>query len=731
MKYFNKIRTSGANILVVDDTPENLQLLVRILKEMDYQVRPASNGPNALAGVKAEPPDLILLDIKMPDMSGYEVCKQLKSDEHTQDIPVIFTSALNEVIDKVKAFSVGGVDFITKPFQAEEVLARVQTHLYLRYLQKQLEAQNENLHKEIAERRQAEADLQQLNDELDQKVRANASLRSEADVSSALVQVSKKLLSADHDIDKIVSLILDCAKKLTQSEHGYVSAVDTKTSNNIAYTFTDMKPDQCKVENQDIVFQSGSEGKYKALWKHSLYTEPFYTNEPGSHFAPDGHIPLHGFLCVPVKTKEQSAGQITIANPAKNYEDKDLDIIERLGELYTLAIQHQQYEKNKEKLQSQLRQAQKLESIGVLAGGIAHDFNNILFPMIGFLEMMLDDIPGDSPLYDRLNKVLAGAKRASDLVRQILTFSRESANDPRPLKIQSIIKEVSNLIQSTLPATIEIRQYADSNCAPVMADPTHIHQVIMNLVTNAYHAMQEKGGMLEISLKETDLEFDDLKDLGMKPGPYVCLSVSDTGMGMDRAVSEKIFDPYFTTKEKGKGTGLGLAVVHGIVRTCGGDIRVYSEPGKGSVFHVYLPSIKTGTGWLAPETTAPISTGDEHILLVDNENEIVEMGQQLLERLGYQVTSRTSSIEAMEAFRANPDRFDLVITDLTMPNMTGFQLSQKLLEIRPGIPIVLCTGFSEQITEETAKAMGIREYVMKPLVKSELAKIIRKVLDGD
>lgn len=386
-------------------------------------------------------------------------------------------------------------------------------------------------------------------------------------------------------------------------------------------------------------------------------------------------------------------------------------------------------EEEKEELQSQLLQAHKMESIGTLAGGIAHDFNNILFPMVGFAELMRDDLPKDSRLRENIKEILLGAKRAGDLVKQILTFSRQTDQVLKPLKVQFIIKEVLKLTRSTLPSTIQIQEEISNDCGLVMADGTQIHQIAMNLITNSYHAMPETGGKLAVALKEVELGIDDLKDPLMVPGPYACLTVTDTGTGIEKHILDRMFDPYFTTKEKEKGTGLGLAVVHGIVKSYGGDIRVYTEPGKGTTFHVYLPIIQTEAEGLKVEVTRPIPKGSERILIVDDEEQIVRMEKQMLEGLGYHVTARTSSIEALEAFRAVPANFDLVITDMTMPNMTGVQLAQSLLAIKPDIPIVICTGFSEKINEDRAKEEGIKEFVMKPIVKRELAEKIRKVLD--
>ncbi|MCD4719287.1 MAG: PAS domain-containing protein, partial [Desulfobacula sp.] len=346
------------------------------------------------------------------------------------------------------------------------------------------------------------------------------------------------------------------------------------------------------------------------------------------------------------------------------------------------------------KLESQLRQAQKMESIGTLAGGIAHDFNNILFPIFGYLEMILEDVPEDSPLHGQLEEVFNGAQRARDLVQQILTFSRQSDHELKPLKIQIVIREALKLLRSSIPTTIKISQDIKNDCGLVMADPIHIHQIIMNLCTNAFHAMEETGGKLTVTLKEVELTIDDLKDPTMIPGPHVCLIVVDTGHGMEQRMIDRIFDPYFTTKEKGKGTGLGLAVIHGIVKEYAGHISVYSEPGKGTEFKIYLPVIQARKEAAKNEIDLPIQKGNESVLLVDDQDAVVQMERKMLERLGYKVTIRNSSIDALEAFRANPDNFDLVITDMTMPNMTGDKLAAELIKIRPDISIILCTGFS-------------------------------------
>ncbi len=391
--------------------------------------------------------------------------------------------------------------------------------------------------------------------------------------------------------------------------------------------------------------------------------------------------------------------------------------------------EHKKAEKKNSVLESQLQQSQKMESIGTLAGGIAHDFNNILFPVFGYLEMILEDIPKDDPMRDNLEEIFNGAQRARDLVKQILTFSRQSDHELKPLKTQLVIREALKLLRSSIPSTIKMNENINKGCGLVMADPTHIHQIVMNLCTNAFHAMEESGGKLNVTLDEIQLTIDDLKSPAMAPGPHICLMVSDTGHGMEQHIIDRIFDPYFTTKPTGKGTGLGLAVIHGIVKDYGGHINIYSEPGKGSEFKIYLPVIQTSKTIVKTENDSPLQKGNERVLLVDDENSIVQLEKKMLERLGYQVTVRINSLYALELFRDKPDNFDLVITDMTMPNLTGDKLAGELIKIRPEIPIILCTGFSETMSEAKAAYLGIKGFLLKPIVTKDLSQKIREVLD--
>jgi PAS domain S-box-containing protein len=381
------------------------------------------------------------------------------------------------------------------------------------------------------------------------------------------------------------------------------------------------------------------------------------------------------------------------------------------------------------KMEAQLQTAQKMEAIGTLAGGIAHDFNNILFGVIGYTEIALSEIEKDTTLYENLQEVLLAGERAKDLVKQILTFSRQTEQDRKPVQVKTIVKEVLKLLRASLPTTIEIRQEIKSDSL-VLADPTQIHQILMNLCTNAEHAMRDKGGVLDIMLSDVELDRDFAAGHpDIEPGTFARLTVSDSGHGIPSHSLDRIFDPFFTTKNSSEGTGMGLSVVHGIVGSNGGTITVSSESGQGSTFDVYLPVIERSVDpQIIDEEFIP--TGTERILFVDDEQTIVNIGQQILESLGYDVTTRTSSKDALELFKTQANTFDLVITDMTMPKMTGDILTRELIRIKPDIPVILCTGFSAKMDDQKAKTQGIKAFILKPIVKREIAEIIRKVLDG-
>ena len=384
-------------------------------------------------------------------------------------------------------------------------------------------------------------------------------------------------------------------------------------------------------------------------------------------------------------------------------------------------------EEERKTLEHQLLQAQKMESIGTLSGGIAHDFNNLLFPISGYAELLQMESPKGSFQREYLDKIVDAVQRARDLVRRILTFSRREGNQLEEIQLHQVVKEALKLVESTLPATITIRHEIHESTGHIMGNATQLHQVIMNLCTNALHAMEDKEDQRELSLNLTRLSLPFQNTEGQ--GEFACLEISDTGKGMPPKVMEQIFHPYFTTKDRGKGTGLGLSVVHGIVKSHGGHIAVESKEGVGSTFKIFFPLSKNRPRPL-PDPIPPtkIQEGKGHILVVDDEEMIVNMLKTMLERMGFKVSTEVRSVRALERFRADPLEYDLVITDMTMPGMTGYQLTANIRTVRPDIPVILCTGYSETMTRERASELGIKGFLPKPILRSELTEMIQQVM---
>ncbi len=415
----------------------------------------------------------------------------------------------------------------------------------------------------------------------------------------------------------------------------------------------------------------------------------------------------------------------------KPFDPDELKQIARcLTSKWHIARKEKQQRQDQQLLEDQLRQAQKIESIGTLAGGIAHDFNNILSAIMGYADLAMMRAKGNQELQDDLLQLRKGANRAADLVRQILTFSRRQPHENHPLQIALVIKEALKLLRASIPSTIDIRQEITSQ-ATVLADPTHIHQLIMNLCTNAYHAMLERGGTLTVVLAEKEIDQSTIDRENLDPcRRYVTLTVSDTGSGMDQETIPRIFEPYYTTKEKGKGTGLGLAVVHGIVEGHHGRIRVDSQPERGTTFTVYLPVVAQAVAPVPKTAPPPRSKAHERIMMVDDEAAILDLAQQFLTEAGYQVDTFSNALEAWQALSQTPKICDLLITDLTMPGMTGEQLAAKVMAIRPEMPVILCSGYIANMNKDQAKKAGIVAFLQKPLDREALLTAIAKALNN-
>ncbi len=668
--------TPGATILTIEDEPHVRQSIAAYLEDYDYSVLQAENGRLGLEVFRRESPDLILVDLRMPDVDGLEVLTAVSRE--SPDTPTIMVSGTGVIRDAVEALHLGAQDYISKPIEDMEVLVHaVRSALERTRLLKENRKHQERLEELILER------TSELEKEIVERGRAEEALR--------------------------------------ESEEKYRTVLEANPDPVIVYDIEGrvlyFNPAFTRVFGWSLEERMGK--------KMNIFVPE--ENWPETRMMIDKALAGETFSAIETRRYTREGERIPVSVSGAAYRDRNGAPIGNVVNLRDISEQKRAMEE-KRKLEIKLRQAQKMEAIGTLAGGIAHDFNNILFSLIGHAELSIEGVEPGSRLHNNLNEILKAGIRAKGLVRQILTFSRQTEQELKPIQMKLIVKEALELLRSTLPTTIEIRPEIQSD-AMVMADPTLIHQILINLCANADHAMRETGGVLAVKLLDVTIDEGDAGlSPDLKPGDYIGLIVSDTGAGMSEAILERIFDPFFTTKKREEGTGLGLAVVHGIVKSHGGAVHAGSEPGKGATFEIFLPAIDINGESKAEEGETALA-GGERILLVDDEPQIAAILEQMLSSLGCDITVKTSSTAALELFRSKPDRFDLVITDMTMPDLAGDALSLEIMAIRPDIPIILCTGFSPLIDEEKALGMGIRAFVTKPILRREIAEVIRRVLD--
>ena len=700
-----------AKILVIDDKKDNLIVMSAMLTRMidKCQVITAGSGKEGLEKAETQAPDTILLDIKMPGMDGYEVCRRLKKNTVTRYIPVIMISALKtESADLARGLECGADAYLAKPVDGYVVTAQVNTALRIKRSEDLLRSQKQLLEDMVKERTEK---LYLSQKKLDIKNKIAESFLFENDEESYL---------------KVINVTMDAL----QSHHGTIGYIDENDS--LVWTAMPGRSfEHCRTQDKTLVFPKE---KWTGLWGKALAGKKTFSSNGPFHL-PGGHMDITRAIVTPLLYKGELVGCILLANKDSDYTNDDSLLLEEIAQyiapvVHARLLSYWQNQKKKE-LEAQLLHAQKMQSIGILAGGIAHDFNNILFPIVGISEMMMGDISPDSPEQENLRAIYNAGTRGRDLVKHILAVGRQSEDNTLPVQIQKVLKEVLKLSRSTIPSNIEIKTDIQEDCCAINANPTRLHQIAMNLITNAYHTVEHINGTISVELKEIVLKKNNASQdaPSLEPGRYVLLSVADTGSGIDPKILDKIFVPYFTTKGKEKGTGLGLSVVYGIIKEYKGDIKVFSEPGKGTRFNVYLPPAENSSEDTPKKENISLPMGSEHILLVDDEVSIARVEEIMLERLGYQVTSCTSSLDALEKIKADPHGFDLLLTDMTMPGMTGETLAQKVHSLRPDLGIIMCTGFSESINREKALATGIKAFLMKPVLIRDIADTVRNVLD--
>jgi PAS domain S-box-containing protein len=761
-------------ILIVDDEPRICESLKLLLLHLQYDIHTSNSGKDAIDRISADAFDLVLLDIFMPDLDGYQVLDHIK--RCCPDITVIMMTGTASVETVVKALRKGVYDYLLKPFEPDALINTIKNATDFRRLKEEHQRsesalrESEEKYRRVFESTGAATILIQNDMTITQ---ANAKAQLLTGYSREEIEDRMKLTDfiafeecqhicpwplnendtadvgpAEHEcrlVDRSGAIkdVIIQVNRLSGTEKSIASIMDITSRKRTEEALKESE------EKYRSIIESIDEGYYEA----NMAGKITFINESMGKILGLSRERLLGLNARQLfdrndtriiyklfsevyrsKASRTYSGQITKKNGQSIQLEASVNLI--LDEsnrptgyrgIIRDVTARQAAEAEKRKLETQLQQAQKMEAIGTLAGGIAHDFNNILSAILGYTELSLGDVTPGTLLHNNLLRILSAGERAKDLVRQILTFSRQAEHELLPIQIKPIIKEALKLLRASLPTTIDIQQDIQSD-STVLADPTQIHQILMNLCTNASHAMQELGGTLQVSLHNVYLDEDFAANHpDIVPGEYLRLAVIDNGHGMDAAVMERIFDPFFTTKERGKGTGMGLAVVHGIVKTHHGTVTVTSKPGKGSIFSTYIPVIE-GKPESVSEKMDPIPTGTERILFVDDEHFQEDLGRRMLERLGYEVTTCGDGRQALFLFRSKPDDFDLVITDMTMPIMTGDVLTREIMTIRPEIPIIICTGYSERITEEKALAMGAKGFVMKPIVLKDMANLIRKVL---
>jgi PAS domain S-box-containing protein len=649
-------------VLIVDDDYRMCESLKALLSNQGYILQTCNSGKNAIQYLSKDVFDLVLLDMVMPDMNGYQIMDYISNQ--SPDTLVIVITGHASIKSAIKFIKKGAYDYIRKPFEPEELLITVKNGLD----HKRLVSENEVINAKLMRTEECYRYLVKNSPDIIYMLDGQGNFKFISNVAEKLLGFQIERLIGEHYTTLIHDDDLEKAKwSFNERRTGDRSASKMEL--------------RLKVCDENGQFKESKAGHMTIeLKSNGIYDEPIKKEDKN-------FIGTHGVI-------------------------RDID--------------------DRKQLESQLKQAHKMEAIGTLTGGIAHEFNNILGIILGNTELALDEVPGWNPAHLNLEEIKTASLRAKNVVRQLLSFIRKTDIKRQPISIIPVIKDALKFLRSTITANIDIRQHIQDTTDNILADPTQINQIMINLCTNASHAMEETGGMLDIEIENILLDEDSvaLIDPELTGGNYVKVTVSDTGHGIAPEIIERIFDPYFTTKDVGVGSGMGLSVVHGIVKIHEGAITVDSELGQGTTFSVFFPVTEEEVV-TESKTIGKLPTGNENILFVDDEESIVSLMRQILERLGYQVEVKMNPVEALELFRSNPDQFDLVITDMAMPQMTGDKLVKEILNIRSEMPIILCTGFSEKVTEENAKALGIKAFAMKPMAIRDLAVMVRKVLDEE
>lgn len=744
----------GQVILIIDDTPANLKIISNYLEGAGFEIAVAQDGIMGLEIARRILPDLILLDVLMPEMDGFEVCRRLKATEATRDIPVIFMTSLAEMESKITGFEVGGVDYITKPVQIDEVLARVKTHLTLRAVQKQLAGQNSQLQQEILMRQGAEEDLRQAQVGLERRVtertaelaRANASLKDEiAERERAEIEIQRRnreltllnrVIAASVNEVEADNILAVACRELAQAFEipRAVAALLNETKTEAIIVAEYLANDRPSVLGQTIPLTDDSSAQH-VLTRQIPFIVDDVQNGPQAPSLSDS-LRQHGIisvLIVPLIFEETVLGILGLGSIESRYFlDEEVNLAQSVASQVSGVLARLRLDLERRRWEAQYYQAQKMEALGRLTGGVAHDFNNILTVILGNSSMLLQSLNQGHPFRQEIEQIRQSAERAATLIRQLLAFSRQQILQPSILNINDIIVNLEKMLRRVIGEDIDLVTILEPQLGQVTADAGQIEQVIMNLVVNARDAMPEGGRLI---IETANIYLDEMysrQSVGVVAGPYVVLAVSDTGVGVDAETHARIFDPFFTTKPQGKGTGLGLATAHGIINQSGGHIWVYSEPGKGATFKIYLPRVESTAGLVRPkQVSVKPGRGWETIVLVEDEEMVRELTQQILVGEGYTVLKAKDSKEAHQRCIEHNGPIHLLLTDVIIPGgQSGVQLAHELTALYPKIKVLYMSGY----THNTIVHHGVLDpdvaFLPKPFTLNGLTSKVREVLDA-
>ncbi len=678
-------------ILIVDDQEENRYLLEALLKGSGHETEIAVNGKEALTLFKSDVFQMVISDILMPVMDGYQLCHEIRNVlENRSVIFVFYTATYVEEEDEKLAFQMGADAFIRKPLDPPKFMSIINPLI------------------EKAESRPKTPEKISETDENDVFKLYNQRL---------IHKLEQKMLSLEREVKERI----EAENALKESEEKYRNLIEQ--SNDAIYLLYRDKFELINSKFSDLFGYSLEDCQADNFNFRKLVSPQSIDTIEGRVEKRAKGEPIEAVYKFTAIRKDGKSVECEVNTSEIDYKGSKAvqGIIRDIS-------QRVRMEREKKQLQEQLIQAQKMEAIGTLAGGIAHDFNNMLGVIMGYTEIALNDLGKNHDAEKSLSIVMKASKRVKEMVQQILTFSRKNEPHMIPIEIGTIIQETVQFLRSSIPTTIEIKSDIQTGNGSILGNETQINQILMNLCSNAAHVMKSSGGTISIALKQISITAYDA-ETDLKPGTYQKLSVSDTGAGMSEETLKRVFEPFFTTKNAEEGTGLGLSVVYGIVKNHNGQIIVKSILSKGTDFFIYFPVLKSEqTIHDAIPRRKTLKGNFERILFIDDETFLTDLGKIILRELNYQVTCRNSSVDALSLFKKDPQAFDLVITDMTMPNMDGIKLTQEIKQIRPDLPVILCTGYSAIINQSNYHKYDISALVMKPVIKSEIAEAIRKSL---